>query len=84
MDDFPYPENPWLDDEILLGGLAIVNQTLAAFLQNVIDVKQGKAQPFTAVQVASIGSSMVETGNALQSRILNNLPKDWPVPPLHT
>jgi hypothetical protein len=27
--DFPYPENPWLDDEILLGGLAIVNQTLA-------------------------------------------------------
>jgi hypothetical protein len=80
MPDFP--ENPWRDDDVLLGGLAIANQVLAALLQNIADVRVGKAEPFTAVQVASVGSSMVEAGNALQSRIVNSLPKDWPAPSL--
>jgi hypothetical protein len=77
-----FPENPWRDDEVLMGGLAIANQVLAALLKNIADVREGKAEPFTAVQVASVGSSMVEAGNALQSRIVNSLPKDWPAPSL--
>jgi hypothetical protein len=77
-----FPENPWRDDDVLMGGLAIANQVLAALLQNIADARAGKAEPFTAVQVASVGSSMVEAGNALQSRIVNSLPNDWPAPAL--
>lgn len=74
------PENPWLDDQILLGGLAIVHQGLAAFFENLIAVKEGTAQPISAKVMASLGASMVETGNALAGRIINSLPDGMAAP----
>jgi ADP-ribose pyrophosphatase YjhB (NUDIX family) len=62
---------------VLLGELAIANQVLAALLQNIADVRAGKAEPCTAVQVASVNRSMVEAGTVLHSRIVNSLPKGF-------
>lgn len=78
MDDSP--TNPWRDDDVLLGGLTIANQALSTFLENVVAVREGKAEPFSAVHVASVGTSMIEAGNALLSRIVNSLPADWAAP----
>ena len=76
-----FPESPWHNDRILVGGLAMVNEALAVFLENVIDVKRGEAEPVSAKVVASLGCSMVEVGNALQGRITNSLSDDLPAPP---
>jgi hypothetical protein len=60
------PQNPWHDEQFLIGGLALVNEELAAFLENLINVKVGTAKPMQSPSLISLGSKMVETGNALQ------------------
>lgn len=67
------PESPWRDEQTLIGGLAIVNEALATYLQNLIDVKLGEAEPMALELRVSLGSAMVETGNALQAHALMQL-----------
>lgn len=75
------PQNPWLDDQIFLGGLTIIHQGFAAFFDNLLAQKEEGADRLPAKVIASPGTSMVETGNALVGRVINNLPDGMKYPP---
>jgi hypothetical protein len=42
------PENVWRDDQVLLGGLVIVRDSLSAYLENIVAVTGGTAPPLPA------------------------------------
>ncbi|MCG8914904.1 hypothetical protein L6E12_03755 [Actinokineospora sp. PR83] len=73
-------DNPWRDDQVLLGGLAQVNEALSAYLEHLIREHTEGEAPLPASVVASLGISMIETGMSLTGRIVNSLPKDMTGP----
>ncbi|WP_146108339.1 hypothetical protein V5P93_002313 [Actinokineospora auranticolor] len=75
------PENPWRNGQVLLHGLTVIYRGLEMYLENIVDVHQGVAQPLPARVVASLGTSMVEVGNALAGRVIKSLPDDLLSPP---
>ncbi|GLW84703.1 hypothetical protein [Actinokineospora globicatena] len=79
--DDAIPENPWRDDQVLLHGLTDIHRGLAAYLENILQVHHGTAEPLPARVVASLGTCMVEVGNALTGRVIDAVPKDLLSPP---
>ncbi|PWW53667.1 hypothetical protein [Actinokineospora spheciospongiae] len=73
-------DNPWRDDQVLLGGLTQVNVALSTYLEHLIREHTEGEAPLSASVVGALGISLIEVGMALTGRVVNALPKDMPAP----
>lgn len=55
-----------LNGSPLIAALVVVHKDLSEFLENLARVNEGSAELFTPVKLATIGSAMVDSDNALQ------------------